>query len=87
MLTASCSPLKKIIEYSGEYSRLHSNTCDHSKKTIGIFDFQIIDSINTYLFKTIDHTLLQEYGLLDKPLTTDDFISWWFNKEDCPQIR
>lgn len=80
-----CLPLKKIIEYPGEYSRLHSNTCDHSKKTIGIFDPQIIDSINTYLFKTIDHELLQEYGLLDKPLTTDDFISWWFNNDCQPQ--
>lgn len=82
MLTELSLPLKKIIEYSGEYSRLHSNTCDHSKKTIKIFDPQIIDHINNYLFKTIDHKLLQEYGLLDKPLTTDDFIPWWFNN-DC----
>ena len=44
-----------------------------------------IVSINTYLFKTIDHELLQEYGLLDKPLTTDDFISWWFNNDCQPQ--
>ena len=82
MLEDLRSPLKEIIEYSGEYSRFHNNTCDHSKKTIKIFDPQIIDHINNYLFKTIDHTLLQEYGLLDKPLTTDDFIPWWFNN-DC----
>jgi len=71
-------PIKRVTEYPGEYYRFHSNTWDHSEKTIGIFEYEIVNSINNYLFKTIDATLLQEYGLLDKPLTTDDFVPWWF---------
>lgn len=78
MSNANLKPMKCVAEYSGEFHRFHSNTWDHSKETIGIFEYEIVKSINDYLFKTIDVSILQEYGLLDKPLTADDFVSWWF---------
>lgn len=85
MYSTAYRPIKRLIEYSSEYHRFHSNTWDHSEKTVGIFEYEVINSINDYLFKTIDMTLLQEYGLLDKPLTNDDFIPWWFNNDCHPK--
>ena len=81
MFNAFYRPIKYLTEYPGEYYRLHSNTWDHSEKTIGIFKSEIVNSINDYLYKTIDSSLLSKYGLVDRPLTIDDFIPWWFVEE------
>lgn len=71
-------PLRKLTEYSGEYTRMIHNTCDQSFKTVNIFSSDILADINSFLAKTIDKKLLDEYGLSDRPLTHEDFVSWWF---------
>lgn len=71
-------PLRKLTEYSGEYTRMIHNTCDQSFKTVNIFSAEILADINSFLGKTIDKKLLDEYGLSDRPLTHEDFVSWWF---------
>lgn len=78
MFSTPRKELKEIYEYPGEFFKFHSNTCDYSRLTIGIFSPEVIDSINNYLFTAIDTDLLDEYGLKDRPLSCDDFIPWWF---------
>jgi len=81
MLANPKIPLKELIEYSGEYSRMIHNTCDHSISTINIFSSEILEGINCYLYRMIDSALLEQYGLNDRPLTIEDFVSWWFAKK------
>lgn len=74
------TPIKSIGPYVGEYYHPFSCTCDYSYKMCGMFDIEVIDSINASIFQNISSDTIKKYGLQESPLTIDDFIDWWFVK-------